>query len=188
MNWVDYVILAIISISALISLMRGFVREVVSILVWIAAFTLAILFARPMAGQLSGYIDSPTLQVVTAFAVIFIATLLIGALVNYLAGQLVGRTGLTGTDRALGVVFGAGRGLLIVAALILALGLTSAPREGWWQASVVVGYLQPAMCRLGVSEWLDGLMVYAPVAQGEAAGRPAHDYWRGFCASAPASG
>lgn len=183
MNWVDYVILAIIAISALISLVRGFVREVISILVWIAAFWLAILFARPLSGSLSRYIDSPTLQVAAAFTVIFVGTLLVGALVNYLAGLLVGKTGLSGTDRALGVVFGAGRGLIIVALLILALGLTSVPRERWWSESVMVEHLQPAVCRFGVSEWLGDFVVYTPVAQGGGImpGRPAPAYWREFC-------
>lgn len=187
MNWVDYVILAIIAISALISLVRGFVREVISILVWIAAFWLAILFARPLAAVLVDYIESPTLQVVVSFTVIFVGTLLVGALVNYLAGFLVGKTGLSGTDRALGVVFGAGRGLIIVALLVLALGLTTMPREAWWRQSVLIGYLQPMVCRVGVSEWLADFVVYTPVVQGADSGRPAADYWREFCGGATAS-
>lgn len=186
MNWVDYVILAIIAVSALISLVRGFVREVISIVVWIAAFWLAILFARPLAGTLAHYIESPSLQVVVAFAAIFVGTLLIGALVNYVAGLLVGKTGLSGTDRALGVVFGGARGLIIVALLMLALGLTRVPQETWWRESAIVGYLQPTVCRLGVGEWLGDWTVYTPVTTGGQAadGRAAADYWQRFCGAA----
>src|SRR5690606_22163984 len=187
MNWADYLILAIIAISALISLVRGFVREVISIVTWIAAFWLAIVFARPFAGVLARYIDSPLLQLITAFALIFVATLLAGAIIGYLAGQLVGKTGLTGTDRAVGMLFGAGRGLILVALLILALGLTRLPQEQWWRQSLVIGQLQPWVCEVAASEWMRGLTVYAPVSpQGVpmAVGRSAADYWSDFCDSA----
>ncbi len=190
MNWVDYIILAIVAISALISLVRGFVREVISIVVWVAAFWLAIEFARPLSGWLAPYIDSPTLQLVGAFAILFVGTLLAGALVNYLAGLLVGTTGLSGTDRALGVVFGAARGVLIVAVLMLLLGLTHVPREPWWQESVLVRGLQPLVCQVGVGEWMNGLVVYTPVAHGlpVAAGKPAQTYWAEFCGHAAQPG
>lgn len=183
MNWVDYLIIAIIAISALISLVRGFVREVLSIVVWVAAFWLAVTFARPLAGLLSNYIASATLQIATAFAVIFIGTLLLGAVVNFLAGQLVGRTGLSGTDRAIGVVFGAGRGLILTALLILALGLTRVPQESWWRQSVLIGWLQPMVCEFAVGEWMRGFTVYTPVSQGlpAARGRSATEYWGEFC-------
>ncbi len=187
MNWADYLILAIIAISALISLVRGFVREVISIVTWIAAFWLAIVFARPFAGVLARYIDSPLLQLITAFALIFVATLLAGAIIGYLAGQLVGKTGLTGTDRAVCMLFGAGRGLILVALLILALGLTRLPQEQWWRQSLVIGQLQPWVCEVAASEWMRGLTVYAPVSQQGvpmAVGRSAADYWSDFCDSA----
>lgn len=189
MNWVDYLIIAIIAVSALISLVRGFVREVVSIVVWVAAFWLAIVFARPFAHLLAPYIESATLQVAVAFAVIFIGTLLIGAVVNFVSGMLVGKTGLTGTDRAIGVVFGAGRGLILTALLILALGLTRMPQEHWWRESVMIGWLQPTVCDLVVREWMGDLTVYTPVAQGVpvATGRPANGYWSEFCGAAMAT-
>lgn len=189
MNWADYLILAIVAVSALISLVRGFVREVISIIVWVGAFWLSIAFARPFASFLARYIDSPMLQLVAAFAVIFIGTLLLGAIVGFLAGQLVGKTGLTGTDRTVGMVFGAGRGLILVALLILALGLTRVPQEDWWRQSLVIGRLQPWVCELAMSEWLRGFTVYSPVTQGVpvASGRPAPDYWGEFCNGAGGS-
>lgn len=184
MNWADYLIITIIAVSALISLIRGFVREVISIVVWVGAFWLAIVFARPAAGFLARYIDSPMLQVGVAFAAIFIGMLLLGALVGFLAGQLVGKTGLTGTDRTIGMLFGAGRGLILVALLMLALGLTRMPQEQWWRQSLMINQLQPWVCEIAVSEWLRGFTVYTPVTQGPAtaAGRPAPDYWGELCA------
>lgn len=181
MNWLDFVFLGIITASVLISLVRGFVREVVSILVWVAAFWLALRYSDALAARLEPFIGSPTIRLVAAFAGLFIITLLLGALLNYLAGQLVGRTGLSGTDRALGVVFGGLRGLAIVALLVLVAGLTAVPGERWWQDSLLAGRLQPWVCRAGVGDWLEGLRVYQPLAAEPAEGTPAPDYWQDFC-------
>ena len=77
-----------------------------------------------------------------AFGLLMIATLTVGGLVNYLIVQLVERTGMSGTDRLIGMVFGAARGVLLVAVLVLLAGLTPLPREGWWMDSVLVGYFE----------------------------------------------
>lgn len=183
MNWLDYAILVIIALSAIISVIRGFVREVLSLIVWIGAFWIGIRFSPQAAVYLQDYIASPTLQMVTAFTILFVATLLLGALVNYLAGQLVGRTGLSGTDRIIGIVFGVARGVVVVAVLMLAAGLTALPREPWWQQSTLIPHIQPLICRVGVQDWLEGLMVYAPLAEDTpvAEGTHAPEYWREFC-------
>ncbi len=183
MNWLDYAILAIIAVSALISLVRGFVREVLSLIVWVLAFWVGIRFSQPLSEHLVDYIASPTLRLGTAFAALFIVTLILGAIINYMAGQLVSRTGLTGTDRFIGVLFGIGRGVIVVAVLMLAAGLTALPREPWWQESLLAEQIQPWVCRIGVDEWLANMTVYAPLMDEdeEADGTPARDYWREFC-------
>lgn len=183
MNWLDYAILALIGLSALISLVRGFVREVLSLVVWIAAFWIGIRFSEPLSGYLTDYIASPSIRLGAAFAGLFVVTLLVGALVNYLAGQLVGRTGLTGTDRFIGVVFGIARGVVVVAFLMLAAALTALPREVWWQESVLVEQLRPWVCKVGVQDWLQGQRMYAPLGDEteQAEGTPAPEYWREFC-------
>ncbi len=185
MNWLDIAILTIIALSALISVIRGFVREVLSLLVWIAAFWIGIRFSPQVAVYLEGYIASPTLQIGVAFTVLFVVTLLVGALVNYLAGQLVGRTGLTGTDRLIGIIFGVARGVVVVAVLLLAAGLTALPREPWWQESTLIPHIKPLVCSVGVQEWLDGMMVYAPLADESepVEGTHAPEYWQEFCKS-----
>ncbi|MEX0730882.1 MAG: CvpA family protein [Aquisalimonadaceae bacterium] len=186
MNWLDYAILAVIGLSALISLVRGFVREVLSLIVWVAAFWIGIRFSEPLSAYLVDYIASPSIRLGAAFAALFVVTLLLGALVNYLAGQLVGRTGLTGTDRFIGVFFGIARGVVVVAILMLAAGLTALPREIWWQESLLVEQMQPWVCRVGVRDWMDGRTVYAPLGNGAAVaeGTPAPEYWQDFCGRA----
>lgn len=185
MNWVDIVILAIIGVSALISLVRGLVREVLSVVVWIAAVWVGIRFASSLSIYLQDYIASPALRIGAAFVGLFVLTLLIGALINFLAGQLVSRTGLSGTDRMLGSIFGVLRGVLVVAVLVLLAGLTSLPRERWWGESTLVTHITPWVCRIGVGDLMADLMVYSPVLSGRptAAGEPAADYWSEFCAA-----
>ena len=77
---------------------------------------------------------------------------MVGAIVNYILGQLVSKTGLGGTDRALGVVFGGARGVLIVTMVVLLASLTPMPSAEWWQDSLTVGYFQQ------MAEWIKGVI------------------------------
>lgn len=142
MIWVDYILLAVIMLSALLSLWRGFVREALSLVSWIVALWVAMLFFQKFGNWLADWIETPTVRNGVAFALLFIATVLLGGLVNYLAGQLVAKTGLTGTDRALGVVFGILRGVVIVAVLVMLAGLTQLPRDPWWNESLLLAHFQ----------------------------------------------
>lgn len=142
MAWLDIAIIAIILLSAVISLARGFVREAFSLAIWVFAFWLSWSFFRDLEVPLREWIGSPTARLGIAFALLMIATLTVGGLVNYLIIQLVERTGMSGTDRLIGMVFGAARGILLVAVLVLLAGLTTLPREGWWLESTLVGYFE----------------------------------------------
>lgn len=142
MAWLDVVILAIILLSAVISLIRGFVREAFSLAVWVLAFWVSWSFFRELEVPLRAWIGSPTARLGIAFALLMVATLVVGGLVNYLIVRLVERTGLSGTDRLVGMVFGAARGVLLVAVLVLLAGLTPLPRETWWLESTMVGYFE----------------------------------------------
>jgi membrane protein required for colicin V production len=140
--WIDVVILALIALSAILSLFRGFVREAIALATWLVALWVAMAFYEDLAVILSEWISAPSAQKITAFAVLFICVLLLGAIVNYLAGRLVDKTGLTGTDKMLGIVFGVARGAVIVAILVLLAGLTPLPQDPWWQDSQFIGYFE----------------------------------------------
>jgi membrane protein required for colicin V production len=140
--WIDVVILALIALSAILSLFRGFVREAVALATWLIALWVAMAFYEDLAAILSQWISVPSAQKITAFAVLFISVLLLGAIVNYLAGKVVDKTGLTGTDKLLGIVFGVARGGVIVVILVLLAGLTPLPQDPWWQDSQFLGYFQ----------------------------------------------
>ncbi|AOS98599.1 MULTISPECIES: CvpA family protein [Microbulbifer] len=139
MNWADWTILAIVAISTLIGLSRGFVREVLSMLTWVAAFIVATMFRDELAPLLSNLVDTPSLQIIAAFAILFIFTLLAGAGLNMTLSAFVEATGLSGTDRVLGMVFGLLRGgVVVMALLILAPALVPVEEDGWWQQSVLI--------------------------------------------------
>ena len=142
MIWVDYFIIGIIAISALIGVFRGFVREAFSLLVWIAAFWLAWMFFREFSQYLIQWISLPSARLGVSFAIIMITVLIVGGIVNFLLAQLVEHTGLSGTDRLLGIFFGVGRGAIIIAIIILLAGLTALPQDPWWNQSLLIVYFQ----------------------------------------------
>jgi len=140
--WVDYILLGVIVISALLSLWRGFVTEAISLLSWIVGLWVAVVFFQDLAHLMKDWIDTPSIRDVSAFAILFVGTVLVGGLVNYLAGQLVAKTGLTATDRVLGMLFGIARGIVIVAVLVLLAGLTALPQDPWWQEALLLEHFQ----------------------------------------------
>jgi membrane protein required for colicin V production len=142
MIWVDYLIVGIIGISALIGLARGLIREVVSLVVWVAAVYVAWMYHREVADQLIPWISTPSVRVVLAFVILVLTVLIAGTLVGYLLSTLVEKTGLTGTDRLLGSLFGAGRGVVLVAMLVFLGALTPLHEDPWWKQSALIGRFQ----------------------------------------------
>lgn len=142
MIWPDYIILAIVLVSAIISVLRGFMREALSLAGWVLAFWVALVFTRELASHFNEYISVPSVRLAVAFLILFLATLILSALVSYLATQLVEKTGMSGTDRMLGVVFGVARGVVIVAILVLLAGFTAVPRDPWWTESTLIHHFQ----------------------------------------------
>ncbi|WP_049721977.1 CvpA family protein [Gilvimarinus polysaccharolyticus] len=139
MNWADWTIAGILAVSCLISIKRGFVKEALSLVVWVAAFVIASIFDDRLAVLMTDLIPTPSLRAMSAFAILFAATLIIGAMVNYLIGELVRMTGLSGTDRLFGMVFGLVRGALVVLAIVILLpSLVPVNEDAWWQESVLI--------------------------------------------------
>lgn len=142
MIWVDFVIIGIIALSAFISLMRGFTKEALSLVVWVAAFWVAWLFFRDLSVILEPWIALQSARLGASFLILLLLTLMIGGMVNFLVAQVVKKTGLTGTDKMIGVLFGAARGVLLVAIVVLLAGLTPLPDDEWWQQSALISHFK----------------------------------------------
>ncbi len=138
MNWADWVILGIVGISALFSLRRGFVKEALSLVTWVSAFVVARLFSGALAVVLEKYIETPSLRIAGAFAALFVLTLIVGAIVANLFEMLVSATGLSATDRILGMGFGVARGALVVVVLVALAAQTPAVKDAWWEQSQLI--------------------------------------------------
>jgi membrane protein required for colicin V production len=144
MTVVDVVVIFVICLSALFSLMRGFVKEAISLTTWIVAIWLAATFASKLAAVLPLSIESEAVRQTVGFGVLFILSLMLGALINVLVSQVVKKTGLSGADRIFGVVFGVLRGGLIVVVFVVIGGMTPLPEADWWQSSVLLEWFESA--------------------------------------------
>lgn len=138
MNWADWVIIAILVISALFSLRRGFVKEALSLVTWVSAFVVARLFSGALAVVLEKYIETPSVRIASAFALLFVLMLILGAIVSNLFEMLVSATGLSATDRVLGMGFGVARGALVVVVLVALAAQTPASEDEWWGQSQLI--------------------------------------------------
>lgn len=152
MHWADMTILAVILVSVVVSVLRGFVKEVLSLLAWVAAFWVAARFSSAAAAWLEPYVAVPAARLVIAFVAVLLATLLAVGVVNFLIGKLLESTGLSGTDRLLGALFGLARGVGVVGIAVLLAGLTPLPTQPWWQEAQAIPPFESAA--LYVLRWL----------------------------------
>ncbi len=128
--------------------MRGFIAEAISLLTWIVATVVAFQSAGRVGMLLSRLIHTPSLRLIIGFLIVFILILIIGSVINHFLGVFISSTGLSGTNRILGMIFGFARGVLLIAIFILFAKMTSAVKESWWQASQLIPYFY------SVSDWL----------------------------------
>ena len=142
MTVVDVVVIFVIFLSALFSLLRGFVKEAISLATWIIAIWLAATFAPQLADALPSNIESEAARQAIGFGVLFVLTLMVGTLVNMLVSQVVKKTGLSGADRIFGVVFGVLRGGLIIIVFVIIGGMTPLPEMDWWQSSTLLQWFE----------------------------------------------
>ncbi len=135
MVFADFIVLGIILISVVVSLIRGFVKEALSLAGWLLSLWVAMTFSSGMAELFADTIKDPTLRLLAAFVSLFVLSLVVAAIINFFATQFVQRVGLTGVDRTIGAVFGFLRGVLLVTIIVMLLGLTTLPKEKWWDES-----------------------------------------------------
>ncbi len=140
--WIDYALLAVVGLSALVSLFRGFVREALSLAGWVASFLLATRFADTAAASLAGWVQQEQARQVLAFASVFVAVLILWAVISRLIVKLIRSSVLSGLDRVIGVFFGLLRGVVLVAVLVLLGSMSPMADDPLWKDSIVIAWVQ----------------------------------------------
>lgn len=140
--WLDYALLTIIALSALYSVFRGFVREILSLISWVMAFWIAIKFAPRLAETFADFISIPEIRFIGAFLLIFLLIMVGSIFISRLLVSLLQAGGLRPFDRLVGAGFGMARGIVIVTVLVLLAGQSPLTDEPAWQQSRMVPYLQ----------------------------------------------
>jgi membrane protein required for colicin V production len=145
LHWVDMAMLALLVISMLVGLMRGFVFELLSLAGWFAAYFSSLWFT-PMAQPYIGVgAPSSTLNYGVSFACVFLASLIVWGLCARLVRALIRATPLSSFDRLLGLAFGLLRGMVVL--LVVATVVSSSPlaRTAGWQQSQGAIWLNSAV-------------------------------------------
>lgn len=139
MNAADIAILAVLAVSMLFGLWRGFVSTVLALACWGAAFWVTWEFGHVVADLYGAWLHEPAARIVAGYVTCFVGVLIIGAVVGWSVRRLMEQGGLRGGDRLLGAAFGAVRGWLLVTFVVLMLGFTAVPRDAtWWQQSLLL--------------------------------------------------
>lgn len=145
LQWVDIAIIAVVTLSVLTGLFRGFVKELVALCVWILAIWLGFHYSQSLDPWLQSYIQEQSARTAVAFIIILFATLFAGGVVNAILSFVLKRAGLSGTDRTLGMGFGFLRGVFIVALIMVAVKMTSLPYQHYAKDSVLYVRFDPVV-------------------------------------------
>ena len=136
-NQIDIVILIITVLSSAFGLWRGLIKEVLSLLTWIAALLVSRVYSEPLAGLMTGVIENDGIRYVSAFAILFVIVMMFGTFLNFLMSKLLNVTGLKFADRLLGAGFGVARGVIIVLVIMFITSMFVSETELWQQSQLV---------------------------------------------------
>lgn len=142
-NWIDYGILSLVGVSVIMGVFRGFVREALSLVTWITAIALGFLYRENVAEWFVPHISMVGLRILIAFILLVLVILIIGGLLSYLISRLIKFTGFGITDRIVGIMFGLGRGLVIIAIGIMVISPTPFAKDKLWKESRLIPRLEP---------------------------------------------
>lgn len=146
-NEIDYGILGIISVSVLFGLLRGFVREAMSLMTWIVAGILGTLYCDEVGAWFTS-ISVVGVRLLLAFILIVLVTLIVGGIISHLISKLIKSTKFSITDRIIGILFGLARGIAVIALVVLIVQPSIISKKDIWKTSVLVPQFEP------VSLWI----------------------------------
>lgn len=143
---IDLFILLLIGVSVAISAVRGFFKEAVSLMTWLAAVLITLMFTSRFASLLPrDTIESPQARYAISALVLFFCTMILGGLINFLFQKILSSSDKGKLDLWLGIGFGAARGLVIVTLLVLLANLIPTfKQESWWRQSAFIPPVQKA--------------------------------------------
>ena len=156
-NWLDWFLLVIVMVSAAFGIQRGFAREVLSLAVWLLASVVAWALGDHLATLLTGWFKDAEVRLSCAMLILFMMTLLIGALLNHLLAQMVKNSGLTAADRVLGAVFGIVRGVIVVIVLLVFLPSSMAYTPAWEHSHLVPRFIAIEHSCQGLAQDIAGI-------------------------------
>lgn len=133
----DYLVVFVLICSVVISTLRGLVKEILSLLSWIVAFVVANAYGESLAVLLPEMIPGGTTRLIVAFIALFIGVRLLMMILSMAVDALIKASGLTLADRGLGGLFGLGRGLIIVLAVVVVCGMTAVPQQPFWKDALL---------------------------------------------------
>jgi membrane protein required for colicin V production len=144
-NAFDYLMLAVLVAFMLTGALRGFVLELLSLVLWPLSAFVAWLFAEPAASWFQSVINDPQLRMVSAFIVVFLVVFLIGTVVVYFINRILPLRGALRTPNVvLGGLVGFLRGGIILVIVFLVAGITALPQRTWWRESLFAPHVQRA--------------------------------------------
>lgn len=149
----DYAIIAIISISVLLGLWRGFIKEILSILIWAIAFGVAIWFAPDMMRYCQNLSSNHDMQATAAFLILFFLALVGGMLLHLLLMTIVDQTDFSIMNRILGGLFGLVRGCIFALIVVMLLSFTSLKDTDGWKKATLLPTFEAA------STWIQDFLI-----------------------------
>jgi membrane protein required for colicin V production len=150
LSWVDITIAGVVMLSMITGLFRGFVKEVIALCVWVFAFWFAFHYGSMLDPWVAPHVKDNTVRIIIEFIIILLLSLIFGGIINALIGLIMRRSGLSGTDRLLGMGFGFARGVFIVAVIILGIHMTGMDVKEFSKESQLYSKLDPLV------DWLKG--------------------------------
>jgi membrane protein required for colicin V production len=140
MTGADVLIVLVIVGSTVVGLLRGFIREAVSLVFWIVAIWAAWKFGPVVEPHLGGLLAEPNVAPWVGRLVVLVLVLLLGWIVGSLLSYFTHRVGLGIMDRGMGLLFGLLRGAVLVGLMIIGGELLHLNQEEWWNRSKLVPY------------------------------------------------
>lgn len=140
---IDYIILAVVLVSAVTGLIQGFLREVCSLVSWVLAVWLAWKIGPSLEPHLGGVLRQAPYGLWAGRGIVFIVVLVVGGIIGAIVSHYVRLSIFSGLDRFLGLLLGLIRGAVIVGVAMILAQQVKLDGEGWWKKSKLLPTVQP---------------------------------------------